>query len=356
MTSKRNRKSKSSNQKGTNGSEPVQQCGSSHRPSRLATLPSAKILIHQFLQTMRMRNCSQRTIHCWRYILERFVAWCGERSVDCVSEVTPEIMAAYRRSLFHYRNPRTGQPLKFDTQAHYLVPIRSWFAWLKAAQFIELDPTPHIELPKGEQRLPTSVLTADQVETVLNIPDLNKPTGFRDRTILETFYSSSIRCGELVALDVYDISYEREILTVRLGKNKKDRVVPIGSRALTWVRKWTEEIRPELLTDTSGSALFVSKNGRRLGPNYLSNLVKRYLRAGGIEFRGSCHLIRHSSATLMMEGGADIRTLQEILGHARLDTTQIYTHVSIQRLQEVHRRRIPPNPTANHRRPPIGLG
>ena len=135
-------------------------------------LPEPKMLTHQFLQTMRMRNCSERTIQAWTYILNRFVSWCNERSITCMSEINEEHVAAYRRSLFHYRNPKTGKPLTFDTQAHYLIPIRRWFDWMKAQSFIEVDPTKDIELPKSEDRLPTSILTADQVETLLNVPDV----------------------------------------------------------------------------------------------------------------------------------------------------------------------------------------
>ena len=314
-------------------------------------LPEPKILIHQYLQTMRMRNCSERTIRCWRFKLNRFVSWLSERSIDCMSEVNPQLVGAYRRSLFHYRNPKTGQPLKFDTQASYLIPVRRWFDWMKAGAFIEADPTTEVELPKSEDRLPTSVLTIDEVESLLNAPDLKTELGSRDRAMMETFYSSGIRCGELVALNVYDINLEREILTVRQGKGNKDRIVPIGTRALTWIEKWTSDIRPGLVTKSSAEALFVSKNGRRLGPNYVSNLVKNYLNGIGIEYRGSCHLLRHTAATLMMENGADLRSLQEFLGHARLNTTQIYTHVSIKRLQEVHRKTHPAKPANANDKP-----
>lgn len=293
---------------------------------------------------MRMRNCSERTISCWKYILNRFVNWCDQRSISCMSEITSEHVAAYRRSLFHYRNPKTGKALTFDTQAHYLIPIRRWFNWMKVATFIELDPTTKIELPKSEDRLPTGTLTAEQVELLLNQPDITKPLGLRDRAILETFYSSGIRCGELITLDVYDLSFERGIVTVRQGKNKKDRVVPIGERALSWVKKWITDIRPDLVTESSDQALFVSKNGKRLHPNGLSKSVRNYLLSIGITQRGACHLLRHTAATLMMENGADLRSLQQFLGHARLNTTQIYTHVSIKRLQEVHRKTHPAKP------------
>jgi integrase/recombinase XerD len=288
-----------------------------------------------------MRNCSERTIDHWKFVLHRFVDWCHERSIESLSDVTPQLMAAYRRHLFYYRNPKTGLPLKFDTQAHYLTPIRRWFGWFKTQGWISVDPTRELELPKSEYRLPTSVLTVEQVELLLNQTDVKTPMGIRDRAMLETFYSCGIRCGELVNLDLYDVNVLREILVVRCGKGKKDRIVPIGRRAIDWIEKWVHDVRPDLISDLTGQSLFISSRGNRLQHNYVSNRVRDYLTAAGVEFKGACHLLRHTAATLMMENGADLRSLQEYLGHARLNTTQIYTHVSIQRLQEVHRKTHP---------------
>ncbi len=312
-------------------------------------LPSPKILLHQFLQSMRMRNCSEATIRSWNYVFNVFSHWSQERGIECLSEVTPEIMGAYRRYLFHYRNAHTGKPLTFDTQAHYLMMVRRWFVWMKDQALIESDPTRDIELPKSEERLPTVTLSAEQVELLLNQPDINSLVGIRDRTIMEVLYSSGIRCGELVALDVYDIHPDRGVLTVRRGKGRKDRVVPIGKRALSWVEKYLNDIRPDWVNDSSAQALFVSNKGRRLVSTGLSVLVKKYLKRIGITERGSCHLLRHAAATLMMEGGADLRSLQEFLGHKRINTTQIYTHVSIKRLQEVHRKTHPASPNGSSR-------
>jgi len=343
---KPNRKRNSQVTRNTSG--PAVPSTSSNRPS---ALPTPKILIHQFLQTMRMRNCSERTIRSWRYILVRFMQWCDQRGIECVSQVTAEHLTAYRRSLFHYRNPQTGRPLKFATQAHYLIPIRRWFCWLLENTWIDVDVSGQLELPKEEQRLPTGVLSADQVESLLNLPDIGQPLGLRDRAILETFYSTAIRCAELIELDVYDLNVERQIVTIQLGKGKKDRVVPIGLRAISWVTKYLRDVRPTFVAESGVTNLFVSSKGHAIHPNQLSALVRKYLLQVGITHRGACHLLRHTAATLMLENGADLRSLQLFLGHARLNTTQIYTHVSIQRLQDVHRKTHPakPNETNGNR-------
>jgi integrase/recombinase XerD len=306
--------------------------------------PTPEPLRRSFLQWLRMRNLSPRTIEQWEYTIRRFNLWCAERDITCVTQVTPQLMAAYRRYLFHYRNAKTGKPLKFATQTSYLMSLRRWFVWLHEENFVPENPAEKLQLPKEEKRLPTGSLTADEVESVLNAVDVTTELGIRNRAILETFYSTGIRCGELTALQVYDLQAERGILTIHQGKGGKDRVVPIGERALKWVKKYEADIRPKLAEKTNTSVLFLSQRGRPFGRNNMSLLVKGYLNAAGIQKRGSCHLVRHSAATLMMENGADLRSLQEFLGHERLNTTQIYTHVSIKRLQDVHRKTHPAEP------------
>lgn len=326
----------------------------SNSAPKLRDLPDPDRLRAQYLEWMRMRNCSLRTIALWDFNLRRFLAWCGERGVDSVRQVTPELLAAYRRALFHYRNPKTGLALKFATQASYLTSVRRWFVWLAQEQFVAENAAAGLELPKPERRLPTSVLTVDEVERMLNATDVSRPLELRDRAMLETFYSTGMRCGELCSLQVYDLEAERRLVTIRQGKNRKDRVVPIGERALAWVEKYTADVRPAWAAQTNETTLFLSVNGRSLGRNNLSAIIRGYVLRAGIPKRGSCHLLRHTAATLMMENGADLRSLQMFLGHERLNTTQIYTHVSIQRLREVHDKTHParpdrgkPDPTSN---------
>jgi integrase/recombinase XerD len=308
------------------------------------TQPTPAVLKEQFLLELRMRNCSQRTLESWEYRLRRFSHWCAERSIDSLSQMTPELLAAYRRWLFHYRNPRTHAPLRFATQAAYLVPLCRWFAWLAEQRWTATNVAADLELPKEEKRLPPAVLTAAEVERALNATDVSSPVGLRDRAMLETLYSTAMRCSELVALEVYDVEPDRRIITIRQGKGRKDRVVPIGRRALSWLEKYLADVRPQLVEQSSSAKLFVTSTGRPLGRTHLSAVVRRYIIAAGIEKPGSCHLLRHTAATLMMEAGADLRSLQLMLGHARLNTTQLYTHVSIQRLSEVHERTHPAKP------------
>lgn len=185
---------------------------------------------------------------------------------------------------------------------------------------------------------------------MLDGPDVMTPRGLRDRAILETFYSTGLRRMELVRLTLGDLDTERAVLVVRQGKGKKDRTVPIGQRALLWVSKYLEEVRPELVKRAGCYQLFVTIHGDEFCATQMSKLVKGYIDRAGINKVGSCHLFRHSMATEMLEGGADVRFIQEMLGHENLETTQIYTRVSIRKLQEVHTQTHP----ARNERPPAG--
>ncbi len=184
-------------------------------------------------------------------------------------------------------------------------------------------------------------LSVTEVEAVLAQADLTTPHGLRNRAILELLYSTGLRRDESLGLESTDLDRERRTLLVRRGKGPKDRFVPIGERALAWLDKYLAEARPQLVRRQETPLLFVSKNGHRLHANQLSKIVRDYLCAADIAKPGACHLFRHTTATLMLEAGADVRYIQALLGHTRLSTTQIYTHVSIAKLREVHERTHP---------------
>jgi len=197
-------------------------------------------------------------------------------------------------------------------------------------------PASELELPRLERRLPKHVLTIRESETVLATTNVSEPLGLRDRAILETLYSTGIRRMEVVNLKLYDMDVDRGTLMVRQGKGKKDRMVPIGKRAIGWIEKYLTEVRPRLIIDPNDVTLFLTHLGQGFTTNRLTQLVREYVDAADIGKRGSCHLFRHTMATLMLENGADIRFIQAMLGHAKLETTQIYTQVSIRKLKEIH--------------------
>lgn len=198
------------------------------------------------------------------------------------------------------------------------------------------NPASDLDLPKVERRLPKAALTIEEAERVLAIPDLSTLSGVRDRAMIETFYGTGIRRAELARLNWRDLDIDRRTLMVRQGKGRKDRMVPIGTRALTWIERYLHEVRPRFATEPDDGTLFLTVDGNGFSLDRLTQLVRDYVKASGVAKEGACHLFRHTLATLMLEGGADIRYIQAMLGHAELSTTQIYTQVSIRALQAVH--------------------
>jgi integrase/recombinase XerD len=292
-------------------------------------------LVQTYLQWMAIKNYSDKTIGGREFFLLWFLEWCGQRGLIRPSEITKPILERYQRYLFHYRK-KNGDPLSFRSQFNRLVAIRAWFKWLAKENHLLYNPASELELPKLEKRLPRAVLSEREAESVLNQTNLDDPMGLRDRAILEVLYSTGIRRQELINLLVQDLDRERGTLFVRQGKGRVDRMIPIGERAVQWVDKYLEATRPELACGRDEGRLFLNHYGQAIGTNGLTRLVRNYIDKAHIGKRGSCHLFRHTLATLMLENGADIRFIQAMLGHVKLDTTQIYTQVSIKKLKEVH--------------------
>ena len=289
----------------------------------------------RYLEWMLVRRYSERTVDTNRRHLEAFYAWCDTRGIAEAEEVTKPILERYQRHLFHYRK-KGGRPLSYSSQAGKLIALRGFFRWLARQNVLLSNPASELELPRPEKRLPKHVLTASEVERVLATADVTDPLGLRDRAIMETFYSTGMRRSELAGLSLFDVDAERGTVMIRRGKGDKDRVVPIGERALLWIDKYTSDVRPELVVGGGEPTLFLTRLGEPMTADTLSYRLKRYIDAAETGKTGACHLFRHSMATLMLEGGADVRYVQEMLGHSKLETTQIYTHVSIKKLQAVH--------------------
>jgi integrase/recombinase XerD len=250
-------------------------------------------------------------------------------------DITRPILQRFQRVLFYARKD-DGSPLTLSTQHTRLVFIKQFFLWLTKNNYLLSNPASGMELPKVEKRLPKHILTGGEVEKVMAQADLSKPNGIRDRAILETFYSTGVRRRELARIKLVDLDIERGTVMVRQGKGRKDRMIPIGERATAWIEKYIMEVRPGYAVEPDDGTLFLSHWAGPLSVHNLSSLVARYVDAAQIGKKGGCHLFRHAMATLMLEGGADIRFIQAMLGHVKLTTTEIYTHVSIKKLKEIH--------------------
>jgi integrase/recombinase XerD len=297
--------------------------------------------IDTHLEHLAVVGRSPRTVLTARAHLRWFFQWCEARGIVRAEEVTRPILERYQRHLFYYRQAANGRPLSSVSQALRLTMVRGLFRYLVRQGVLLANPASELELPKQRVRLPRDVLSKEEAEAVLLQPDIAQPLGLRDRAMLEVLYGAGLRRLELVGLDVFDIDRSRGIVHVRHGKGDKERLVPMGERALFWVEKYMEGARALLLTAASGEALFLSRLGERLGGDRVTACVKGYVAASGIAKRSSCHGFRHTMATLMLEGGADIRFVQAMLGHESLDATQIYTRVAVGMLSEVHARTHP---------------
>jgi len=302
--------------------------------------------LQRYLAWLRERNYADTTVEGREIRLRGFIAWCEERSLRRPQDITKPIIERYQRYLFLFRKP-DGKPLSAGSQHTRITAIKGIFQWLARQNYILYNPASDIELPRVGKHLPKHILTVQEVEKVLARPDLETPMGIRDRTMLETLYSTGMRRLELIHLQCFDIDADRGIVVIRQGKGKKDRVVPIGERALAWIAKYLEDVRPELSTGVDHTTLFLSNVGEAFSPRRLTQLVRDYVEAANLGKSGSCHLFRHTMATLMLEHGADVRFIQAILGHVDLSTTQIYTQVSIRALKDIH--------TATHPGRPITL-
>jgi integrase/recombinase XerD len=286
------------------------------------------------LQHLADRHYAETTCAVRRVHLRLFCTWAAARGVTEVETLTRTLLEAYRHHLIEYRKP-DGAPLSLASQHTRLTHLRVWCAWLAREQYLADNPAVGLELPRVAYRLP-AVCSVAEVEQVLLQPDRGDPAGVRDRAILETFYATGMRRTELVRLALPDLDWGRRLVLIRQGKGRRDRLVPIGPRALGWVARYLAEVRPRSVRAPDGGTVFLTARGRPFHPNHLSALVRGYVAAAQLGKRGACHLFRHTMATLMLEGGADIRFIQEMLGHVDLTSTQRYTHVSVQQLQAVH--------------------
>jgi len=290
----------------------------------------------KYNEAMMLRGYSDSTLNRRESDIRRFIGWCDERSLDHPNQITKPILERYQRYLFYYRQERNDRPLSPTSQNHYLTSVKQFFKWMTQQNYLLYNPASELLIIKPNASLPI-VLSIEEIERLMQQPDMSKLEGIRDRAILELFYSTGIRRTELLSIKLQHLSLSQKTLYIEKGKGKKDRLIPIGERALYWITRYLNETRDQLLMDIQQDVLFINDYGNAFRDNKLGDKVKRFMKNAGIHVPGSCHLLRHAMATHMLENGAELRFIQAMLGHANLSATQIYTHVSIRKLQAVHR-------------------
>ncbi len=278
------------------------------------------------------RGLAGRTVEAYARDLAEYLRALKKTGVQAPDGISPTHVRRHLDAL-------ADRGLSARSRARHLAALRVFHRFLLAERHAALDPTEDTETPRAERRLPV-VLTLREVEALLEAPRGESAVAIRDRAMLALLYATGLRVSELVSLPVDALRLEAGFLVTR-GKGNKERVVPVGRRALEAVQGYLREARPALLRGGTARALFVTRRKRGLTRQGFWKLVCRYARAAGIRKRVSPHKLRHSFATHLVEGGADLRSVQAMLGHADLATTQIYTHVDAQRLRSVYDRAHP---------------
>lgn len=291
--------------------------------------------MQRYVEYLGVKGHTEQTQYNAERYVRAFIRWCEPRALARPTEITKPILERYQRHLFYYRQGN-GEPLSVYSQRGALVPLRGFFRWLTRHNHILYNPAADLELPRLRHTLPKHVLTEAEAERVLAQPKVDELIGIRDRAILEVLYSTGLRRMELCNLRVYEVDRARGLVFVNQGKGRKDRWVPIGERALAWVMRYLDEVRPQIVMPPDDGTLFLTRLGQPFNESWLSTTVAAHVKSAKIGKTGGCHLFRHTMATLMLENGAEIRFIQAMLGHVDLKSTQIYTHVAVGKLKAIH--------------------
>lgn len=292
-------------------------------------------LLEQFLDHLWMENAlSENTLSAYRNDLAGFSHWLNQQG--------QEFCSADTRAVQDYLNQQHHAGQKTRSSARLLSSLRRFYSYLLREQKVQENPTKLLASPKGEQSLPAT-LNETQVEQLLEAPEITDDLGLRDRAMLELLYATGLRVTELVNLQLSQISMEPGVIRV-IGKGDKERLVPVGEIALEWVTRYLKQARPVLLPVQSRAtnAVFVTKRGQAMSRQAFWYMIKRYGQKAGIAASAlSPHTLRHAFATHLLNHGADLRVVQMLLGHSDISTTQIYTHVADQRLQDLYQQHHP---------------
>lgn len=291
----------------------------------------------RYLNAMMAEGRSRHTIRNTKSALKELTAFLATLSIEHVEQMSQDALLRYREEL-SWRQTSKGTQLCSRSQSERLGSLRALCRWLVSQDWLVTDPAKRIPNPRKPRQLPKAIMDPQEVDRILSLPNMRSPTGYRDRVILEVLYSSAIRREEAARLLLADVDMENGFLTVRQGKNGKDRAVPIGADVCRLLESYIAGVRAEWLRADEDAHLFLNRYGYGMEPAAVWHVVRKYARAAGIEKTVSTHTFRHSCATHMARAGAPIRHLQELLGHESIETTQVYTQLTITDLKVAHKR------------------
>lgn len=290
-------------------------------------MPLVKLL-DEFLNYLVVeRGLSRNTLESYSRDLNKYIDYLEKHGISDIKETSSSHIIAFISTL-------TEKGLSTKTTARNLVAIRTFYKFLVSEKYLEENPAARIDSPKTWFRLPNT-LALDEVERLLDQPDANTPLGMRDSAMLELLYATGLRVSELISLSLNNINLEAGYL-IALGKGSKERIVPIGDHAAKKVREYMVSARNRLLKKSNSPYIFVNRSGKFISRQGFWKIIKKYALKAGIKKNIAPHTLRHSFATHLLERGADLRSVQTMLGHVDISTTQIYTHVTRERLKKLH--------------------
>jgi integrase/recombinase XerD len=285
-------------------------------------------LVEQFLQHLTLeRSLSPNTVSSYKLDLQSFTRHLKSRGIASVNDVT-------RDHIVDYLLASREKGISARSLSRHLACLRAFFRFLRRQKFVSRDVTELVDSPRLWQLLPKT-LTYREVEDLLAAPNARTRLGLRDRAILEFFYATGLRVSEVCRARLEEINFDAAVVRA-VGKGNKERIVPLGRKAVDWVQRYLDTARPKLVKSKMSSHLFLTRRGGAFSRKTLWALIKKYCRQAGIRRNVTPHSLRHSFATHLLDNGADLRVVQEMLGHANISTTQIYTKVDHARLKAVH--------------------
>ena len=275
------------------------------------------------------KGLAENTISSYKNDLTRLIEFTYDNGVSYYQEISLELLENFFIQLYE-------MGLNNSSRARYLSSIRELFKYLNYKKIITDNKTEKLDLPKPSRKIP-EVLSFHEISIILDAVDIHSPLGIRDRAMLETLYASGLRVSELIGVKERDIMFDEGIIRV-FGKGSKERIVPIGSSALEFIKQYLSEVRFHIRnSNKNAEELFLNSRGGKLSRMGIWKIIDKYVKMTNIEKNVHPHTFRHSFATHLLEGGADLRAVQEMLGHSDISTTQIYTHIDKQYLKEIHK-------------------
>ncbi|MFC1643466.1 tyrosine-type recombinase/integrase [Chlamydiota bacterium] len=297
-------------------------------------------IVQSFTEDLNIRNRAKRTISTHLWHLGKFFLFLEDYTLDSIQDIRETHIKDYQRYRYTYKNRynRNDAP---STQNHHLQSIKCFYYYLLREGYVLTNPALKIPYAKEPRQLPKGTITNKEMKKILAQPDTKTLIGYRDRTILEVFYSTGIRRSELLHLKLDDIDSENGYLRVNHGKGDKDRVVPLGKIASHYLETYIKGIRPFFLNAREEKILFISRRGRQMGRNTLDHLISKYVETSGIDKNVTTHTFRRTCATEMIKNKANIMHVKQLLGHKSMETIQKYCNLTIVDLKEAHRKHHP---------------